>query len=197
MLVTLAVASHKSSGSGFASSGALLQSAATVAAVLVGWLLSVLTEGRSWKRRKLEQVRDRQLSKALDALGVIGDLLSLGEELSDAARALVASGSGVGDSETSKLLRSPRAEAVESITVRMDSCVVHLESYILGLRFFGFPEEAVRRMERCCQTGRTLVNTVHNNIMSNPVVDLIDQNVRLLANELRTLVESGPVLLRR
>jgi hypothetical protein len=192
-----AEASHGASFGGFASSGALLQSAATVAAVLVGWLLSVLTERRSWKRRKLEQVRDRQLSSVLDALGLIGDLVSLGEELADAARALEAVGGGVADSETSRLLRSPRAEAVESIAARMDGCVVHLESYILGLRFFGFPEEAVGRMERCAQTGRSLVNAVRKSVMSEPVEELIDQNVSLLANELRVLVESGPVLLRR
>jgi len=39
----------------------MLTAAATLGAVVVGYLLSVLTERRAWKQRKLEQLRERQL----------------------------------------------------------------------------------------------------------------------------------------
>ena len=44
----------------------LVQATATVAAVLVGYLLSILAERRAWQRRKAEQIRERRLQALID-----------------------------------------------------------------------------------------------------------------------------------
>jgi hypothetical protein len=196
MFLSIAAGSNANSASGSDTVSALLQAAATVAAVLVGWLLSVLTERRSWKRRKVEQVRDRQLSSALDALGVIGKMLSLGEELAAHARALGAVHAGTGGSETTRLLRGPRAEAVETIANRLDSETIRLQSFSLELRFFGFPNDAVARMESCAVLGRGLVKSARDRVAGGSPGDSIEVAVSSLRNELTALVMSGPALLR-
>jgi hypothetical protein len=174
-----------------------VQPTATVAAVLVGWLLSVLTERRSWKRRKAEQVRDKQLSAAVDALSTIRALLSLGQELQTAVASLGMATNGATGVETQRLLRGPKMDNVEELSQRLSNQVVQLDELVIELRFFGFSAKAIPRIEACANYGRALPAAAHESIRQSTANIEIESYVNSIRSELGELVKAGPSILRK
>jgi hypothetical protein len=64
-----------------------VQAVATVCAVLIGFLLSTLAERRAWGRRKIEQLREKQLAALLSFLSLIQDLIEWATRITPDVRA--------------------------------------------------------------------------------------------------------------
>lgn len=150
--------------------GSLVQAAATVAAVLFGFFLSVIAENRAWKRRKSEQLREAQLAKLLEFLNSLRtqiDILhSVLRELQKASLDIKQSGTdGVRQAKTAAL-RATGASWVGSLEAGENLLrIKHSELRLLrlGQPGSGVAREAIDRVDKAGRTAGEIIDNVDLN----------------------------------
>lgn len=124
--------------------GGSVQAVAAVTAVLIGWLLSVLNERRSWRRRKVELLREKQVEMLIEA----------GTELRAAQRAvrkilerleevLRIKGDSTLDARTSDLLLTEQTREAGKLADGLNDVLIRLETIVVGLELIGFGEDGL------------------------------------------------------
>lgn len=137
----------------------LAQSLAAVLAVLFGWGLSVVTERRSWRRRKTEQIREKQLAIlsqiVLDLRGAIESAQAAAKVVDELADARARSA----DPKMISLLeRDAEARFVEA-RGRLAAVVGQLEAQQMALRLIGFKAEGLAAIDKVLDPLRALADS--------------------------------------
>ena len=139
----------------------MLTAAATLGAVVVGYLLSVLTERRAWKQRKLEQLRERQLDTLILLITDINDLQG---RYAVAARTIERMNAAARDMD---LARQARDATVASIGVELATEIEHwraaarnMERIAGTLRLLGLRESGMRHVLVAAKT----VTEIHDHL---------------------------------
>ena len=147
--------------------GSLVQATATVAAVLFGFLLSVIAENRAWKRRKSEQLRDAQLAKLLEFLNSLrtqlDSLNTVLRELQKASLDISQSGTDGVRQAMNAALRATGVSWVGSLEAGENLLrIKHSELRLLRLRQpgSGTAREAIDRVDRAGRTASEIIESV-------------------------------------
>jgi hypothetical protein len=175
-----------------------LQALAAIIAVLIGFILSMLAERRAWGRRKIEQIREKQLIALLAFLSDIQGLVEISQKVSSE---LKTSSHALLQLNSNSIGRGAALEASRAnLKLQSEQWVKVLENErraallrITELRLLKIREQGLRLITECMLEVDALISQVRD-IETESLVDKsneFDRALILLTNTSDKLVQTA------
>jgi hypothetical protein len=173
-----------------------LQGFAALVAVLLGFGLSIFAEKRAWRRRKTEQIREKQLSALLAFLADIHELIENAQKVSTELKVVASSlpqGPTSGRGAALEAARAPLKLRVAEWLKELDNDRRVSLLRVTELRLLKIGREALSRILETMATVETLIGLVSKVQPETIVTTVIEFDNRLqdLASISDALVESA------
>jgi len=134
-----------------------VQALATVIAVFVGFLLSALAERRAWERRKVEQIRDRQINSVLGLSRVVDEFLVATENVDESALATAYLRPGSAVDRARQAEASKRARA---LLTDLEIRALEVRRLVNELKVLGFRAVGLAIAGRCLERVERVIEVV-------------------------------------
>lgn len=180
-----------SSDSGFLAG--LTQALATVLAVFFGFILSMLAEKRAWKRRKQEQIRDKQLGALLSFIACAHDVIRVAKE--NESKILKAipeiSAAGISGGAAAEARLKAHFAAVEDAAIKLAVAQTPLSLKLAELRLLRLNESGVAFAAAFNEEVQGLCEAILN-IRNNPIgQDVASAKIALVSRKFEELISGG------
>lgn len=174
---------------------AMIQSLATILAVAVGFFFSIFSDRRQWKRAKIEQIREYQLSSLLNltyqiqkAVIVLENVISKHNELYNKDKLL-------GSSENLKEIRnSNNLSCINNMLIPISDMKCEINKKILELRLLNYSQCNIDIANRCSAEIDNIVNEKLCNLFNYELGSDIISNLK---NDLDSLIKEAENGLRQ
>lgn len=171
---------------------AMIQSLATILAVAVGFFFSIFSDKRQWKRAKVEQIREYQLSSLLNLTYHIQKIVIIIDNVISKHNSIYNEEKNLENSENLKEVRiSNNMSCIVNMLSPINEMKCEINKKILELRLLKYSQSNIDIAYKCLEEIDDIIGTKFDNLFNEEIDVNIINNLNANLDKLIEEAEGG------